>query len=137
MRSRTTSMFLTLLLAVSCPLTGQALAQQSKDQSGQQTYAQSQSPPGHEQREEGREHEEDRDRDREEHERDREREEHERERQRQGHEGGEEDREHHKAECNVQWNGCVQRCNTMPNPYERAGCIANCNNFLNECYSLR
>jgi len=37
------------------------------------------------------------------------------------------------AQCNAQWNVCANRCNTMGNPFQRATCVATCNNELNEC----
>jgi hypothetical protein len=35
--------------------------------------------------------------------------------------------------CNVPWAGCVNVCNTLPDPNQRAVCIANCNNARNIC----
>jgi hypothetical protein len=38
-----------------------------------------------------------------------------------------------QANCNTQWTGCVNVCNTIANPSQKAVCIANCNNARNQC----
>jgi hypothetical protein len=38
-----------------------------------------------------------------------------------------------RAQCNVQWSNCANFCNTLRDPYQRAACVANCNNELYEC----
>jgi len=38
-----------------------------------------------------------------------------------------------RAQCNVQWGHCANYCNTLRDPYQRAACVANCNNELYEC----
>lgn len=38
-----------------------------------------------------------------------------------------------QANCNTQWTGCVNVCNTLGNPSQKALCIANCNNAKNQC----
>ncbi|WP_243364572.1 hypothetical protein [Fundidesulfovibrio terrae] len=40
-----------------------------------------------------------------------------------------------RAQCNVQWGNCANFCNTLRDPYQRAACVANCNNELYECQS--
>lgn len=49
-----------------------------------------------------------------------------------------EQREHQQRQqtnCNVAWTNCANGCNTMANQHQRATCIANCNNYLNQCNS--
>jgi len=44
--------------------------------------------------------------------------------------------QHHKRQevnCNNNWQNCAAICNTMANPNQRAVCVANCNNALNQC----
>lgn len=38
-----------------------------------------------------------------------------------------------RQQCNAQWNRCANYCNTIRDPYQRAACVANCNNDLYEC----
>ena len=40
-----------------------------------------------------------------------------------------------EANCNMNWQNCAGVCNTMANPQQRAVCVANCNNALNQCKS--
>lgn len=40
-----------------------------------------------------------------------------------------------RQNCNTQWANCTAICNQMGNPSQRAMCIANCNNGLNNCMS--
>ena len=35
--------------------------------------------------------------------------------------------------CNVSWANCVNVCNSMRDANQRAVCVANCNNALNQC----
>jgi len=45
------------------------------------------------------------------------------------------ERRHRNQEnyCNVAWSNCVNNCNTMRDANQRAVCVANCNNALNQC----
>ncbi|WP_243361648.1 hypothetical protein [Fundidesulfovibrio terrae] len=38
-----------------------------------------------------------------------------------------------EANCNMNWQNCAGVCNTIAEPHQRAACIANCNNALNQC----
>ena len=38
-----------------------------------------------------------------------------------------------EANCNMNWQNCAGVCNTMANAQQRAVCVANCNNALNQC----
>jgi len=40
-----------------------------------------------------------------------------------------------EANCNMNWQNCAGVCNTIADPNQRAVCIANCNNALNQCKS--
>lgn len=40
-----------------------------------------------------------------------------------------------RAQCNVQWGHCATYCNAIPDSFQRAGCVGNCNNELYECKS--
>lgn len=42
-----------------------------------------------------------------------------------------------QAQCNILWDRCARYCNTIRNANQRAACVANCNNELNECNSRR
>lgn len=42
-----------------------------------------------------------------------------------------------QAQCNILWDRCARYCNTIRNPNQRAACVGNCNNELNECNSWR
>ncbi len=35
--------------------------------------------------------------------------------------------------CQEHWPVCAAPCNTLPDPYWRNACVANCNNELHEC----
>jgi len=38
-----------------------------------------------------------------------------------------------EVNCNNNWQNCVGVCNTIGNANQRAVCVANCNNALNQC----
>ena len=38
-----------------------------------------------------------------------------------------------EANCNMNWQNCAGICNTMHDAQQRAVCVANCNNALNQC----
>ncbi|GFK92681.1 hypothetical protein NNJEOMEG_00507 [Fundidesulfovibrio magnetotacticus] len=40
-----------------------------------------------------------------------------------------------EVNCNNNWQNCVAVCNTIANANQRAVCVANCNNALNQCKS--
>ncbi|MFP5238966.1 MAG: hypothetical protein ACLGQW_03955 [Acidobacteriota bacterium] len=42
-------------------------------------------------------------------------------------------RRHEEAVCNTRWANCVNVCNSMRDANQRAVCVANCNNALNQC----
>jgi len=37
------------------------------------------------------------------------------------------------TQCNLQWDRSARRCNAIRNPMQRAACVSNINNALNEC----
>ncbi|MFZ5427270.1 MAG: hypothetical protein ACOZEN_09855 [Thermodesulfobacteriota bacterium] len=59
-----------------------------------------------------------------------------------GYHGGQEDayerrRRRIEANCNMNWQNCAAICNQMANAQQRAVCVANCNNALNQCKAQR
>ena len=42
-------------------------------------------------------------------------------------------RQRQEANCKLNWQNCAAVCNTIPDPAQRAFCVANCNNALNQC----
>jgi len=55
-----------------------------------------------------------------------------------GYSGGNQDayerrRRRIEANCNMNWQNCAAVCNQMANAQQRAVCVANCNNALNQC----
>lgn len=52
-----------------------------------------------------------------------------------GEQAAERHRNRMRQNCNTQWANCTAMCNQVGNPSQRAMCIANCNNALNNCMS--
>jgi len=136
MRTRSGKLLFLLTLAVSClTVTGSR---------AQTQVAQYYTPQGPDYQEERQYRREERERRREEQEREREERHEEWRRHNQRYFGGmaiqpypNEDSEEYarrvQAQCNVVWDQCARRCNTIGDAYRRQACVANCNNELYEC----